>query len=264
MSEPQKEALFEQAVAEGGAIGIKRESSQEPALNFKPTDRSTGDNAEKTDEGDYRSSSDEQKLSSDSLNPANDSNDKESASGTEKRGGEEANGPPKKKTRAPRNSKEKFKTTHNPYSYYYFDSTDRDAVRCSTCPRAYKPSTRIDTLVRHLSKKHGVTSSAAIASGRANPFLLPGTGLPPSQATSTIQERTQMEEAVVNWILTDSLPLSVIETPAFLRLFRLAAPAAPLPSIQRLRELFSSMLEKAPQPSQPAFNFNGSTQLGCP
>ncbi|KAJ9050478.1 hypothetical protein DSO57_1013933 [Entomophthora muscae] len=70
-----------------------------------------------------------------------------------------------------------------------------------------------------------------------------------------------MEEAVVNWILADSLPLSAIETPAFLRLFRLAAPAAPLPSIQRLRELFSSMLDKAPGQSQPSLNFNGGGHL---
>ncbi|KAI9295947.1 hypothetical protein K502DRAFT_364572 [Neoconidiobolus thromboides FSU 785] len=126
-------------------------------------------------------------------------------------------------------------------AYYYFDKENEDLIKCSNCTRSYKPSTRIDTLIRHLNKKHGIFSIPKNGQkGPENPFL----SLNNVQTMDNNQHsEAQLEEAIVRWILQDSLSLSSLESPAFLNMLKLMCPNVQLPSRERLRELFTSMLK---------------------
>jgi len=130
-------------------------------------------------------------------------------------------------------------------SYYYYDNIQGGSVKCSACPRAYKPSTRIDTLLRHFSKKHGLILTGGPTKEPERPFLFPISASQRNSMAINHVSTLQIEEAVVRWILEDSLSLSALETLAFTRLISLIAPNTTLPTRSRLRELFNSMLNSA-------------------
>ncbi|KAJ9059455.1 hypothetical protein DSO57_1002032 [Entomophthora muscae] len=147
-------------------------------------------------------------------------------------------------------------------SIYKYYPTAGDGIQCIVCRYAYRKDAPLSTLQKHLRVKHGFSIRCpptaeelekAINKAKVPVFALYTGPSEPKKSESmrrvniadmlnakekpTRVNSSRAENAIVNWILKEKIPLSIATSDAFYDMLRQINPNATLPPQARLRQL---------------------------